>query len=176
MEVKRAHYDQLQDILNRKYMGRDDAKYDDNHNVLSDKLGLLWSLPAAKLLSPSHLDDTEASDEDEDDEASDKDDDMETSGGDVDMKASDEDDDRDSSHDDDSEIDSLFPFSFMFLDLSTLELKFESDRFTLPLLLREEYDHISRLIDKGPRGGRGSVILSGQPGTGEPLVCSSHRL
>ena len=59
VEVTRANYDQLQDILNRKYMGRDDAKYNGNHDVLSDKLGFLWSLPAAKFFSPSHPDDKE---------------------------------------------------------------------------------------------------------------------
>ena len=158
VEVTRAHYDQLQDILNRKYMGRDNAEHNGNHNVLSDKLGFLRSLPAAKPSSPSHPNDTEGSDVDEDVEASDKDDDM------------------DSSHDDDYEIDSFFPLSFTFLDLSTPDLMIESDRCTFPLLLREEYDHISRLIDKCPRGAPGSIILGGQPGTGELLVSSSHRL
>ena len=80
VEVTRAHYDQLQDILNQKYMGRDDAEYDGNHNVLSGKLGFLRSLPAAKPLSPPQPDDTEARDKD---------------------------DDMDSSHDDDYEIDSF---------------------------------------------------------------------
>ena len=78
VKVTRDHYDQLQDILNRKYMGRDDAEYHGDHNVLSDKLEFLWSLPTADPLSPPHPndDDTEASDEDNDMEASDENDDI----------------------------------------------------------------------------------------------------
>ena len=141
MNVTRAHYDQLQNVLNRKYMGRDDAEDNGDHNVLSEKLELLWSLPACP-----NDNDTEASDND------------------VDM---------DSSHDDDPEI---FPFSFKFLDLSTLNLETISGRFPPQLLLREEYYHLSRLMDKGPPSGLNSFIVSGQPGTGELLVSLSHRL
>ena len=178
VEVTRANYDQLQDILNRKYKGRDDANYNGNHNVLSDKLGFLWSLPAAKSLSPSHPDNTEAGDEDDDMEARYKDDDMEAGheDDDVDVEPRDEDDYMDSSLDDDYEIDSFFPLSFKFLDLSTLKLTTMFNRCTFPLLLRKEYDHITRLIDECPRDGSGSIILSGQPGTGELLVSSTHRL
>ena len=133
MEVTRAHYNQLRDIVNRKYMGHDDSEYDGNHNVLSDKLEFLRSLPAAEPLSPPHP------------------------------------------NDDDYEIDSFFPFSLRYLDLSTLKLTIGSDRYPLPLLLRQEYDHISRLTNKRHRDGLSSVLLSGQPGTGE-LVSSSHWL
>ena len=92
---------------------------------------------------------------------------------DEDTEASDNDVDMDSSRDDDPEI---FPFAFKFLDLSTLNLETISNRFPPQLLLREEYDHLSRLMDKGPPSGLNSFIVSGQPGTGELLVSSSHRL
>ena len=50
------------------YTGRDDAEYDGNHKVLSDKLEFLRSLSAAEPLSLPHPndDDTEARDEDVD--------------------------------------------------------------------------------------------------------------
>jgi len=78
--------------------------------------------------------------------------------------------------DDDSVIHTLFPYTLKYLDLSILKLQEKSNRFPSPLLLRQEYDHISKLIDNGPRSGDGSVILSGQPGTGEPFVSPSRRI
>jgi len=57
-----------------------------------------------------------------------------------------------------SDINSFFPFTLRFLDLSTLGLKDVPERLPWPLFLREEYDHISALIEKGPRNTRGSVI------------------
>ena len=137
VEVTRAHYDQLQDILNRKYMGRDDAEYNGAHNDLSDKLGFLWSLPEP--------DDTEAGDE-----ASYKDDDMEASDEDDNVEARIEDVEMDSSHVDEYEIDSFLPYSFTFSDLLPLKLTVKTGRCTFPHLLREEYGHISRLIDAYP--------------------------
>ncbi len=84
--------------------------------------------------------------------------------------------------DDDSEEDGvtnrLFPSILRFLDLSTLNLKelIPPYLLPLPLLLRQEYDDISELIKKRPQDSRGSVIISGQPGTGEFLVFLSHRI
>jgi hypothetical protein len=49
-------------------------------------------------------------------------------------------------------------------------------RLPLPLLLRQEYKDISELIKKRPQNSGGSVIVSGQPGTGEFLVSLSHRI
>ena len=77
--------------------------------------------------------------------------------------------------DDEDEINSLFPFTLSYLDLSTFELKNKSDRFPLPLFLRDGYGHISDLISSFPQNSKGSVIVSGQPGTGENpihLSCS----
>jgi hypothetical protein len=76
----------------------------------------------------------------------------------------DDDDDLEASNEVDSEIN---PFTLSYLDPSTLELKNKSGRFPFPLFLRQEYDHISELIRKRPRNSKGSVIISGQPGTGE---------
>jgi hypothetical protein len=77
------------------------------------------------------------------------------------------------SDEDDFEINSCFPFTLRYLDLSILGLENESDRFPLVLFRRQEYDHISNLIWKDPFGLT-VVIVSGQPGTGEVLVSLSR--
>lgn len=64
----------------------------------------------------------------------------------------------------DAEINLLFSFTLRYLDLSTLKLGNESDRFPLSFFLRQEYDHISELINENPHKGTGSVIVSDQPG------------
>jgi hypothetical protein len=75
------------------------------------------------------------------------------------------------------DINSFFPSTLRFLDLSPLDLKEEvPDRLPLPLFLRQEYDDISALIKTLPRRKQGSVIVSGQPGTGKILVSVSHRI
>jgi hypothetical protein len=90
----------------------------------------------------------------------------------------DDDYDSEASDEGDPEIKPLFPSILSFLDLSTLELKEEvPDRFPLPVLLRQEYKDISKLIEENhPQNGGGSVIISGQPGMGEFLVSLSHRI
>ena len=77
---------------------------------------------------------------------------------------------------DDSEIDSFFPFTLTYLDFSILKLKTRSERCPLPLFIRQEYNHLSKLIDENPPDGSGSVIVSGQPGTGKVLVSLSRRI
>ena len=151
VEVTRAHYDALQDRLNRKYPDRDFEHHNDRcYDVLSDKLDILKLTTPAEALSPRHPDNNE--------------------------DRVDDDDDMEASNEDDSEINSFFPFNLSYLDLSTLELKNKSHRIPLPLFIRHEYDHISKLINKRPRNGTGSVIISGQPGTGEVIVSLSHRI
>ncbi|KAF8262318.1 hypothetical protein EI94DRAFT_1789026 [Lactarius quietus] len=60
----------------------------------------------------------------------------------------------------------LFPSVFKYLDLAPLGLKAEvTSRFPLPLLIREDYEDMTKLIDKEPQDNSGSVIVSGQPGT-----------
>ena len=149
VRVTQAHYDALQDSLNRKYPNRDLAQYDgEGRHVLSDKLDILnWTTPT-EALSPHHTNNNE-------DRA---------------------DNDEEIKKGDSFEFESLFPFTLSFLDLSTLELKNTSDCFPSPLFIREEYNHISKLIDKYPQDGSGSVIVSGQPGTGEVLVSLSRSV
>ena len=68
------------------------------------------------------------------------------------------------------EIKTPFPSTLSFLDLSILELRENvTDRLPSLLLLRQEYDYISELINKQPQDSSCSVIVSGQPGTGELL-------
>jgi hypothetical protein len=72
---------------------------------------------------------------------------------------------------------SLFPSILSFVDLSTLGLEQDvPTRVPLLFLLRQEYEVISNLIEKRPKNSGGSVIVSGQPGTGEFLASLSHRI
>jgi len=74
------------------------------------------------------------------------------------------------------EIESLFPSIINYLDLSTLGLKEKvPNRLPLPLLIRQEYQDITDLIEKAHNDGM-SVIVSGQPGIGELFVSLSHRI
>ena len=45
-----------------------------------------------------------------------------------------------------------------------------TSRLPSPLLLREEYKYISMLVKSQPQNSGGSVVVSGQPGTGQFLV------
>jgi hypothetical protein len=144
VEVTLAHYDKLQDTLNRKYPDRNLKEYDGrSHDVLSEKLDILKPIAPTEDLSRRHPDNDE-------------------------VRAGD--------NEVEDEIKSLFPYTLRYLDLSTLKLRITSDRFPLPIFLRDEYDHISNLIDSYPRDGMGSVIVSGQPGTGEVPVSLSCRV
>jgi len=66
----------------------------------------------------------------------------------------------------------IFPFTLRFLDLSTLNLTKVPRRMPLLPYLRQEYDDITTLIGKKDY----SVVVSGQPGTGEVSVSLSHRI
>ena len=189
--VTRKHYDTLQNILNQKYPGRNTKEYDGRrHNVTSDKLYVLEKIALAgpDLDLPEAIDlddDLEAISGDDGLEASSDDDSQEASSDDNGLKASNDDDGQEPSNDDDgpepsneddSEINSSFPFTLRYLDLSSLELESAQDRFPLPLYRREEYRHIPWLIGASPNSGVGSIIVNGQPGTGEVLVSLSHRI
>ena len=96
---------------------------------------------------------------------------------DEDERLSNRDEDEEASNaDDDAEIKSLFPFTIRFLDLSTLELKEVPPHLPVPLILRQDYKDISKLIKKNYEHGAVSVLVTGQPGTGEFLVSPSHRI
>jgi hypothetical protein len=145
VKVTRAHYDALQAKLNQKYTDCDSAQYDSIHDlVIKDKLDILAeALPPNKDNSKIHLNPDNEEDQVDVDN-------LEATEGKF-------------------KIDALFPSTLQYLDLSSLSLK-ETSWFPLPLLICEEYDHIMNLIDEGPETTSGSVIVSGQPGTGEVLV------
>ena len=144
MVVTKAHYDELEKRLREQHPDRYLPEYDGaQHDVLSIKLDVLRLVFPANAFSPRHPDNNEDQVDDGDHLAA--------------------------RNEDGSEISSLFPFALNFLDLSTLCLKDAPDRLPYPLFLREEYDHLSALIEKRPRSRNGSVIVSGQPGTGEVL-------
>jgi hypothetical protein len=59
------------------------------------------------------------------------------------------------------------------LDLSSLKLKKPPPRIPVPLIILQEYRIITDMLNKLPEGNEGSVVVSGQPGTGEtPLLFS----
>jgi len=158
VEVTQAHYDALQDRLNRQYPDRGTKGYNGSPNdVLSDKLGILkWTAPAEADNHEDRVDDDDGL------EASGSDDDQASSG----------DDGLEGSNEDDLS----FPSTFRYLDLSSLNLNSELERFPLALFLRQEYDHISRLISNDPQYKNDSVMVNGQPGTGEVLVSLFRRI
>jgi hypothetical protein len=147
IQVTQAHYAALQNRLNVLHPDRGSPDYN-GYDGNNNVLSVkLQFLLSEEALSPHLFDDNGRVDDDDDDD------------------------------DDDSEIYSLPPSSLSYLDLSTLALK-ESvpNRFPLPLLLRQEYKYITDLIKKKPQGIGGSVVISGQPGTGEFLVALFHRI
>jgi len=142
VEITQAHYAELQKRLKERHSDRDLPEYDGGkHNVRRVKLDFLRSITP---LSPRHP----VNNEDRVD-----------------------DDNGPASNEDGSEMNSFFPTTLSFLDLSILDLKEKvPDRLPLPLFLRQEYDHISALIKEY------SVIVTGQPGTGRVLFSLSHRI
>ena len=149
VEVTQAHYTELQRRLKQQHPDRDLPEYNGRErNVQGVKLDLLRSIPP---LSPQHPDNNE---------------DQVGHG-----------EDPEAGNGDELDINSHFPLTLSFLDLSTLDLKKEiPDRLPLPLFLRPEYDDISALIEKEPRSKYGSVVVSGQPGTGESRLPVSQDL
>jgi len=139
-----------------------------NPDVLSVKLNFLRSLTPVEASSPRHPDDNDNR----------VDDGVEA---DPEIQSPHDDNNRvDEDDEDDPEIqslESLFPSHLSFLDLSPLKLEQDiTNRFRLPLLLCQEYEHISELIKSKSQDSGGSVIVNGQPGTGEFLVSLSHRI
>jgi hypothetical protein len=152
VEVTQAVYTAMQERLKELHSDRDEPNYNGSKpDVLRVKLDFLRSLNRVEALPSKHPDD--------------------------DDNRVDDDDYSEARNEDDVVLQSLFPYILEFLDLSTLGFKV-TRRLPLPLLLRQEYKHISELIEKEPEGSGGSVIVSGQPGTGEFLVSlsPSHRV
>ena len=149
VEVTQAHYTELQRRLKQQHPDRDLPEYNGRErNVQGVKLDLLRSIPP---LSPQHPDNNE---------------DHVGHG-----------EDPEAGNGDELDINSHFPLTLSFLDLSSLDLKKKiPDGLPLPLFLRQEYNDISALIEKEGRGKYGSVVVSGQPGIGESLVFLPHRI
>ena len=148
VKVTRACYAELQMRLKEKHPDRDAPDYDGSkHDVRNVKINVLRSLP--DLPSRRHPDDNDS--------------------------RMDNDGDPEASNPDDPDI--KFPSILRYLDLSSLKLKTKmSTRLPLPLLIRQEYDYITELIEKRPQSSMGSVIVSGQPGTGQFIVFLSHMI
>ena len=156
VKVTRHHYTELQKRLEGQHPDRDSPGYDGReHNVQDIKLDFLRSITPFASGHPEIPDNNR--------------DPSPGRVGDGDT------DDAEATNQEGSYINSLFPSTLSFLDLSPLDLKAKvPTRLPLPLFLRQEYDHISALIEAEPRIGH--VIISGQPGTGEVLVSLSCRI
>jgi hypothetical protein len=198
VEVTEAHYTELKNRLDSQHPNRGTPEYNASmNNVLNIKLGVL-GLTFGEEAPSRHPDDNEdrvRDDDDDDDDPGESNEDIpgaddtgpEASNehgaeiGDDDLEPSNESDaefdyDHLEASNEDGDINSLFPFTLRFLDLSLLDLKKRvTTRLPLPLFIRQEYDDISALIKEQPRCMQGSVVVSGQPGTGELLVSVSHR-
>lgn len=68
----------------------------------------------------------------------------------------------------DDELRAFFPTKITFMDLSSLKLKKVPPHIPVPLLIRQEYAIITSMLSEQPEGKLGSVVISGQPGIGEP--------
>lgn len=195
VEVTQAHYTELKNRLDSQHPSRGTPEYDAlENNVLNIKLDVL-GLTFGEEAPSRHPDDNEDRVRNDDDNFPGESNEDIPGADDNGPEASNEhgvkigDDDLEPSNESDAEFDydhleasnehgdinSLFPFTLRFLDLSLLDLKKSvTDHLPLPLFLRQEYDDISVLIKEQPRRKEGSVVVSGQPGTGE-LVSVSHR-
>ena len=146
VEVTQAHFTQLEERLNGQIPDRHEPEYDGKENDVR-------SVKLDVLISPRYLDNNELEVNDEDAFEMDVDS----------PEASDEDG-------------PLFPFTLKFLDLTTLGLKNMPPCMPSPLFVRREYDTISTMIEHVPQYKNYTVVVSGQPGTGEVLVCLSRRI
>jgi hypothetical protein len=155
--LTRADYDKLQDSLTDLYPNREEKYYRAGiDGVLAAKLAVLRSSN-----NHDHGPDPIAQPSNDDDDETEGDDENKTEGDGRDKTEGDD--------EDDEELHSLFPFSLEFLDLSSLNLQSPPPRMPLPLLIREEYHVLSRMLDELPAHGGGSAIITGQPGIGEIL-------
>jgi len=163
VNVTETDYTALQGRLKKLHSDRDEPDYDGSKDdVLSEKLNFLRPLSSAKGLSQSSSAKASSSSE----KASS-----------AEVSSSRHHDPNDDNEEENAEIKSLFPYFLTFLDLSPLAIEETSPgRFTSPLLYRKEYEHISGLIKDKPQNNRGSVIVSGQPESGEFFVSLSHRI
>lgn len=144
LEITAAHYFQLQKRLDHLYPNRSSEDYW-NGNVLSTKLNILQSVAPPPVSSLIPVMSTGGEGEQIEGEQ------IEVDGMDDELRA-------------------FFPATVEYLDLSSLELKKPPPRIPLPLLIRKEYHIITNMLNKLPQGNAGSVIISGQPGTGETLI------
>jgi hypothetical protein len=145
--VTKAHYDELENRLKAQHPDRDLPGYDGGQHDVRSIKLDVLRLDFPAL--PQHPDNNE-------DQV---------------------DDDLEAGNEDVSDVNSLFPFTLNFLDLSTLKLKDMPQRLPYPLYVRKEYEAISALIEDWT----GSVLVSGQPGTGEvlqlpPYLTGSNQL
>jgi hypothetical protein len=78
-------------------------------------------------------------------------------------------DDEDAQYDDmDIELQEILPEKIAFLDLSSLHLKNSVD-ISFPILIRQEYDIISTLINKGVNDVNSGCVLTGQSSVGKAI-------
>jgi hypothetical protein len=143
LQITAAHYVELQKRLTSLYPNRTSEDYQ-NYDVLSTKLNILRSF----VTPPEDL--TDNAHPDSDDEENGK--------------------DEENNYGMDDELRAFFPTTITYMDLSSLELQYPTLRIPNPLLIRQEYHIITRMLNEQPEGYAGSTVLSGQPGIGETTL------
>jgi hypothetical protein len=144
LEITAAHYVELQKRLGRLYPNRNLEDYW-NSDVLSTKLNILQSFepPPEALIQVAYPD------------------------SDGEQIGVGKDQDQEDTYGMDDELRAFFPATVTYMDLSSLKLKKPPLRLPVPLLIRQAYTIITNMLNELPEGDAGSVIISGQPGTGE---------
>jgi hypothetical protein len=147
LEITAVHYVELQKRLGNLYPNRNSENYR-NGDVLSIKLNILQSfVPSQEALIQFAY-----------------------PGSDDEQIQVEKDEDKEDNYGMDDELRAFFPATVTYLDLSSLKLKKPPLRLPVPLLIRQEYIIITNMLNELPEGNAGSVIISGQPGTGEALL------
>jgi len=139
VEITAAHYDELQQRLDKLYPNRHTREYQAcSEGVLSTKLEILRNFQPLVATPPelaAHADNRDEQGENNEEEENNNDD----------------------------EFRSIFPVTIEYLDLSCLQLENTMLRMPLTLLIRNEYNILSGIVDRLQDSG----IISGQPGTGK---------
>ena len=139
VEITTAHYKELEERLTKLHPNRHSETYE-AQDVLSIKLEVLRSFKTRGATHATHATYPDIESYEAEGESNEVDD----------------------------ELYSLFPFTVEFLDLSSLKLETPLLRMTQPLLIRQEYNFLTKRLPDRP------AILSGQPGTGGIPVFLSH--
>ena len=163
-EITPAHYSELQIRLNKEHPTRNSNTYQAD-DVISTKLDILQNF----VPEPFVVDDSNADDKGTPD-AHDEGDPKVNDEGDTDVNMEHDSDDLNP-----DELLEFLPARIRYVDITPLKLLFRP-RVAFPVLLRDEYDVITTILDNNEEGIGGSCVITGQPGAGDLCLLSFHSL